>query len=693
MVLLLLGLPLLLWQAFPANQIPIAQPAFVAIHSIMEIFAVVVAALIFFTAYGTPRTERSVRVIVLGCAFLAAALFDGLHLLSYEGMPALVSENSPQKSILFWLCSRFAAGIGLLLYVLLPESRQANAIERRWMLMTTLALVAVLSWPILLYPQVLPAMFVPGEGLTPLKIWIEWLVFSLYIATAALLFVRRERVHHCDIGSLMLALLLLALGELFFTMYVEVTNTANLIGHAYKVLAYYFLYRAIFAEAIQQPFYQIRSMLVHDDLTGLASRMSFNEHLGEVIEQARPTGETFAVISVGLDRFKTVNATLGHERGDLLLMAVADRIRATVPDGSLVARFSGDNFMILLERTTLIQANGVAQRLLHAMQEPLAVADDRLEITASMGVVVYPLDGDTPSALLRHADVALHYAKARGRQRVIMYSQDLSDTIARRSLIEAKLKHALEGDELCLVYQPKVFLSHGCIGEWEALLRWNSPDRGLISPLEFIPVAEETGIILPIGEWVLRESCRQLAAWRSLGLEPGNIAVNLSTRQLRQANLPRTIGSILDDAGLPGGALNLEITESVIMDDPAAAAAMLLPLARRGIHISVDDFGTGYSSLSYLKTFPINCLKIDQSFISEIPHDENDVAIVRSILSLGHSLGLHIVAEGVETDEQLAFLYNEGCDAIQGYLFSPPLSPADCEALMRSGRKLALPAS
>ncbi len=690
-ILLLLGPPLLLWQAFPANQIPISQPAFLAVHSIMEIFAVVVAALIFFTAYGTPHAQRSVRVVVLGCAFLAAALFDGLHLLSYEGMPALVTDNSPHKSILFWLCARVSAGIGLLLYVLLPDTRPAGAGERQWMLMATLALTAALSWPILRYPQVLPAMFVPGEGLTPLKIWIEWLVFSLYIATAVLLFLRRRRVRHCDVGSLMLALLLMAVGELFFTMYVQVTNTANMMGHGYKVMAYFFLYRAIFAEAIQQPFQQIRNMLVHDKLTGLASRMSFNERLDEVIREGRQIDESCAVISVGLDRFKTVNATLGHERGDLLLIAVADRIRSTVPEGSFIARFSGDNFMILLERTTPAQAHDIAQRLLHAMQAPFAVADDRLEITASMGVVTSPMDGDTSSVLLRHADVALHHAKTRGRQCVILFSQDLSDTIARRALIEAKLKHALEQNEFHLVYQPKAFLSHGGIGEWEALLRWNSPGVGAISPLEFIPVAEETGIILPMGEWVLRESCRQLAAWRSLGLDPGRVAVNLSTRQLRQVNLPHTIGSILADADLPGSALNLEITESVIMDDPAAASDVLLQLAKQGIRISVDDFGTGYSSLNYLKTLPIHWLKIDQSFISEIPHDENDMAIVRSILRLGHGLGLQVVAEGVETREQLAFLYGEGCDAIQGYLFSPPLPPAECEALMRSGRKLELP--
>ncbi|MFO7550107.1 MAG: EAL domain-containing protein [Haliea sp.] len=687
---LLLGVPLLLWQFSPGNQVNISQPAFLALHSLMEIFSVVVAALIFFTAYGTRQTVRSVRVIVLGCSFLAAALYDAFHMLSYDGMPALISENSPHKSILFWLCARYAAAVGLLLYVLLPESRPATPAQGRWLLLATLATVALFAYTIAGHHAAFPQMFVADEGLTPFKIRAEWLVFALYLGAAGLLYVRRDQVVNCDVGSLMLALLLMALGELFFTFYVHVTNSANLLGHAFKVLAYYFLYRAIFAEVVQRPYVQIRDMLLHDDLTGLASRMAFRDRLDTALDRVRREGGFFAVISLGLDHFKTVNATLGHERGDQLLVAVAGRIRANLPDSCFIARFSGDNFMILCEGENAERMRELGEYLLRIMGDGFSIGQDQLEITTSLGVVVYPADGDSASELLRNADVALHHAKLEGRDRMVMFSHQLSETIRHRASIESHLRHALERGELHLHYQPKVALRHGGIGGWETLLRWQSPELGAVSPLEFIPVAEDTGLILPIGEWVLRETCRQVAAWKAQGLAPGPVSVNLSTRQFSQQNLPDTITSILRESGLSGADISLEITESIIMVNPVSAAGMLRELAQIGIQTSVDDFGTGYSSLSYLKTFPINCLKIDRSFIDDVPTDENDVAIVRSVISLGHSLGLYVVAEGVETEAQLAFLCAEGCDAIQGYLYSRPLPPAEAEALLRSGRRLSL---
>lgn len=683
-LLLMASVPLLLWQATPANQLPIAPPAFLAVHSMMEIFSIIVAALIFFTGQGAQEAVRSVRSMALGCAFLAVAAFDILHLLSYAGMPDLLSPNSPHKSILFWLCGRYAAGIGLLAYVLLPETSSVRFPSSRYGWLGVLLGVGALCYGLLLSPDSVPAMYVSGQGLTPLKVALEWGVFGLFLAVAVLLYLRRAQITHCDIPSLMLALLLMAAGELFFVVYVEVSSTANLIGHAYKVFAYYFLYLAIYAEAVSRPFRQMQHMLTHDDLTGLPNRTAFNDRLSLAVARARPDAPC-AVLLLDLDHFQNVNDTLGHERGDLLLVSVAARIRAGLPEAAFVARFSGDEFVILLENTKAEGAKQMAQGLLQAMEREFDLGNDRLGIGASLGIVTYPEYGDSASALMRYADLALHRAKSAGRNCLVMFSHDLSDEIQRRVLLESRLKHALARRELALHYQPRIEIRTGRLVGWEALLRWRSPELGEVRPEEFIAVAEQSGLILPIGDWALREACRQLRAWQEMGLTAGNMAVNLSMRQFRQKDLAEEVRAALSDTGLAPGDLELEITESSIMDSLASATIVLAELEQLSIRIAVDDFGTGHSSLSYLKTFSIQCLKIDSSFIRDVPDDENDTAIVRTIIALANSLGLVVVAEGVETDAQLAYLRANRCDQAQGYLFSPPLPPDDCLDLLRNG--------
>ncbi|ODV10987.1 MAG: diguanylate cyclase [Thiobacillus sp. SCN 64-317] len=687
-LLLSASIPLLLWQTFPANQLTLSPPVFLAFHSVMEIFAVVVAALVFFTGHGAQETLRSTRSVALGCAFLAVALFDTLHFLSYLGMPDLVSPNSPHKAILFWLCGRLAAGIGLLAYVLLPETPVTQAPASRYAWVAVLLLLGGVSWGLLASPQAIPAMYVMGEGLTPLKIALEWGVFGLYLAIAVLLYLRRRLITHCDFESLMLALLLMAAAELFFVVYVQVSSTASLLGHTYKVFAYYFLYRAIYAEAVSRPFRQMRHMLTHDDLTGLPNRTAFSERLNQSIRYGDET-EPCTVMLLDLDHFQNVNDTLGHEYGDLLLVAVAGRIRATLPAPAFLARFSGDEFMILLARTTSEQARQVGQTLLDAMGREFDIGSDRLGIGVSIGIVSYPADGESASVLMRYADLALHRAKAAGRNCLRVFSHDLSEEIQRRVLLEARLKQALERKELTLHYQPKLEIRTGSLMGWEALLRWQSAELGMVSPDEFIPVAEHTGLILPIGDWVVREACRQMRVWQDAGLPVGTMAVNLSARQFRQKDLAEEVSAALRDTGLAASDLELEITESSIMDNRAVAATVLTELERLGLRIAVDDFGTGYSSLSYLKSFPIHCLKIDRSFIRDIPGDENDTAIVRTIIALAGSLGLTVVAEGVETDAQLAYLRAHHCDQAQGYLFSRPLPPDECVKLMRAGLRRA----
>ena len=683
-LLLAASIPLLLWQATPANQLPVSAPTFLAAHSMMEIFAIIVAVLVFVTGQGAQQTVRSVRSMVLGCAFLAVAIFDTLHFLSYLGMPDLLSPNSPHKSILFWLCGRYAAGFGLLAYVLIPETSAVRFPLSRYSRIGALLLLGTFSCGLLVSPEIVPAMYVSGQGLTPLKVALEWGVFGLYLGVAVLLYLRRSQITRCDIQSLMLALLLMASGELFFIMYVEVNSTTNLIGHAYKVFAYYFLYRAIYAEAVSRPFRQMQHMLTHDDLTGLPNRTAFNDELNLAVARARADAPC-AVLLLDLDYFQNVNDTLGHEHGDLLLVSVAGRIRASLPEAAFVARFSGDEFVILLENTTPERAKQVGQDLLRAMEREFDLGNDRLGIGASLGVVTYPESGESASVLMRYADLALHRAKSAGRNCLVMFSHDMSDEIQRRVLLESRLKHALTHGELALHYQPKIEIRSGRLMGWEALLRWQSPELGEVVPEEFIPVAEQSGLILPIGDWVLREACRQMRSWQDSGLTAGTMAVNLSMRQFRQKDLTEKIRAVLCDTGLEPANLELELTESSIMDNLASAAIVLAELEQLGIRIAVDDFGTGHSSLSYLKVFSIHCLKIDRSFIRDIPGDDNDTAIVHTIIALAGSLGLTVIAEGVETDTQLNYLHENHCDQAQGYFFSRPLPPDECLGLMRAG--------
>lgn len=683
--LLALSLPLFLWQAGPVNQWAVSQADFLAVHSLMEVFAVVVAALIFFTGHGVQQAERSTRTMALGCAFLAVAMFDVLHFLSSPGMSDMLSPNTQHKSLVFALAARIAGGIGLLAYVLLPETQAARSGVRRYAWIAVMLPLAALALLVLHTPDIVPAMYREGIGLTRLKVATQWLVIGLYLAAAALIHLRRVRLASCDAESLILALLLLAASELFFTLYVEVSSTTNFIGHCYKVFAYYFLYRAIYAEAVSRPFRRMRNMLTHDDLTGLPNRTAFNEQLNLSLQRARRDGTSCAVLLLDLDHLQNVNDTLGHEQGDMLLVAAAARIRERLGDAGFLARFSGDEFVILLDNAEVEHARGAGEGLLRAMEQEFDIGTDRLAISASVGIVTSPADGDSGSVLMRYADLALHRAKGGGRNGLVVFSRDLAEVVERRVAIEAHLKNALDRNELALHYQPKREIGSGRLTGWEALLRWQSPKLGMVGPQEFIPIAEQTGLIVPIGQWVLRNACLQLRAWKDLGLEPGNIAVNLSTRQFRQKDLAEQIAAALEDAGLAPGDLELELTESLLMDNLTSAAEVLASLEQLGIRIAIDDFGTGYSSLSYLKTFPIHCLKIDRSFIQDIPADENDTAIVRTIIALARSLGLTVVAEGVETEAQLDYLRVNQCDEGQGYLLSRPLDAEACTRLMRAG--------
>jgi diguanylate cyclase (GGDEF)-like protein/PAS domain S-box-containing protein len=424
----------------------------------------------------------------------------------------------------------------------------------------------------------------------------------------------------------------------------------------------------------------------HDALTGLANRNLLHERVERAIAEARLSGAGLWVVFIDLDRFKVVNDTLGHDAGDVLLKALAERIKLAVRDTDTVARMGGDEFMLVLPEGSGRDASlAVMRDVMAAIAAPLMIQSHEFYLTCSMGVAAYPNDGDNADTLAKHADIAMYKAKELGRNSYQFYTAAMSARTLERLEMEADLHHALARDEFVLHYQPQIDLRSGTIVGMEVLLRWNRPGHGLVAPAHFIPLAEDMGLIVPIGAWVLRAACAQTVRWQRDGLGELRIAVNLSPRQFTQKGMAQSIAAILDETGLDARFVELELTESMVMDDVDNAIALLHELKQLGVQVAIDDFGTGHSSLSYLRRFPIDILKIDQSFVRDIAPAEDGAAIVRAIISLAHSLRLKVIAEGVETNEQLVYLHNHGCDQVQGYLFSRPVAAAEFEALIRNG--------
>lgn len=656
-------------------------------HTISELFAIVVSILIFAIAWNAYSQERPGNIIIIACGFLGVGLLDMAHALSYKGMPDFVTPASPQKAIVFWLVARYLTALIFLWVAVRPWEPLRQPRQRYWWLALVLGIVGVTYAVQLARPEIIPVFFSPIQGLAPIKIDLEYGIIALLLVSLALLWRRHAR--RVESPPLLLAGAMTVLSEACFTLYASVNDIFSLLGHAYKVLAYVFIYDAIFVSSVREPFLKLRAavrrqelseqrirfLAYHDPLTELPNRLLAREHYERARAAAGHAGRKVAVIFIDLDNFKQINDSLGHGVGDQLLVEVARRLGSSGSAHDVVSRFGGDEFLLLIpDIQNLATLPAILDGMLAQVQRPILVSGHELSTSISMGAAIYPDDGLDFDTLLQKADTAMYLAKQRGRNTYCFFAQSMQVAAVARLDVRNALVQAVARNEFLLYYQPQIDLASGRLVGLEALIRWQRPGHGLVAPAEFIAIAEECGLIVKIGDWVLRTACQQLAEWRADGLGDVVLAVNLSAVQFTHGDLEQSVTAALSAANLPPELLELELTESILIQDTANILVKVNRLRLLGIRLSIDDFGTGYSSLSYLKQFAVHKLKIDQSFVRSLASDEADASIVRTIILLARSFGLKTVAEGVTCKRVLDLLRELGCDEAQGYLISEPFA-------------------
>lgn len=659
------------------------------LHSCMELLAIVVAALVFSISWHSYRSEQAGNLSLLACGYLAVALLDSAHLLSYHGMPDFITPSSVEKAIDFWLAARLSEALVLLGVALRAWRPLTHPQQRYQWLAATLGGVALMVYLRLYQPQLFPRMFIEGQGLTPLKIVMEWLVIGLLACAAVGLLRRREQPF--DRQGLLLAVGISILSELCFTAYRNSHDIYQLLGHAYKVLACLVVYRVVFVSSIQQPYIQliseiserrraeqqVETLSFYDNLTGLPNLELLRDRTSKALSTLSRDAQQVALLYMDIDGFKDVNDSLGHACGDTLIRELGSRLQGLLRSSDTLCRATGDEFVILMPDVENAESVGLlAERILHGLQRPFLLHGHPQTISLSLGAAVAPHDGQDCETLLRNAETAMYQAKQDGRQTWRFFDSTMNQQALARLQLLNDLRQAIAQHQLQLYYQPQIDLASGRLSGVEALVRWQHPVRGMISPAEFIPAAEESRLIIPLGEWVLRQACAQAASWQRQGLALPQVAVNISAIQLQHGHLEESVLQALADSHLPASLLELEITESSLVDKTEQVIDSLKRLKAMGVNLSIDDFGTGYSSLAYLQTLAVDKLKIDQSFVRDLTLNQDNRAIVSAIVQMAHTLGLACIAEGVESQDIAAALHRLGCQQAQGYLYARPL-PAD----------------
>ena len=659
------------------------------LHSCMELLAIVVAALVFSISWHSYRSEQAGNLSLLACGYLAVALLDSAHLLSYHGMPDFITPSSVEKAIDFWLAARLSEALVLLGVALRAWRPLTHPQQRYQWLAATLGGVALMVYLRLYQPQLFPRMFIEGQGLTPLKIVMEWLVIGLLACAAVGLLRRREQPF--DRQGLLLAVGISILSELCFTAYRNPHDIYQLLGHAYKVLACLVVYRVVFVSSIQQPYIQliseiserrraeqqVETLSFYDNLTGLPNLDLLRDRTSKALSTLSRNAQQVALLYMDIDGFKDVNDSLGHACGDTLIRELGSRLQGLLRSSDTLCRATGDEFVILMPDVENAESVGLlAERILHGLQRPFLLHGHLQTISLSLGAAVAPHDGQDCETLLRNAETAMYQAKQDGRQTWRFFDSTMNQQALARLQLLNDLRQAIAQHQLQLYYQPQIDLASGRLSGVEALVRWQHPVRGMISPAEFIPAAEESRLIIPLGEWVLRQACAQAASWQRQGLVLPQVAVNISAIQLQHGHLEESVLQALADSHLPASLLELEITESSLVDKTEQVIDSLKRLKAMGVNLSIDDFGTGYSSLAYLQTLAVDKLKIDQSFVRDLTLNQDNRAIVSAIVQMAHTLGLACIAEGVESQDIAAALHRLDCQQAQGYLYARPL-PAD----------------
>ncbi len=666
------------------------------LHSCMELLAIVVAALVFSISWHSYRSEQAGNLSLLACGYLAVALLDSAHLLSYHGMPDFITPSSVEKAIDFWLAARLSEALVLLGVALRAWRPLTHPQQRYQWLAATLGGVALMVYLRLYQPQLFPRMFIEGQGLTPLKIVMEWLVIGLLACAAVGLLRRREQPF--DRQGLLLAVGISILSELCFTAYRNSHDIYQLLGHAYKVLACLVVYRVVFVSSIQQPYIQLTSEIserrraeqqvetlsFYDNLTGLPNLELLRDRTSKALSTLSRDAQQVALLYMDIDGFKDVNDSLGHACGDTLIRELGSRLQGLLRSSDTLCRATGDEFVILMPDVENAESVGLlAERILHGLQRPFLLHGHPQTISLSLGAAVAPHDGQDCETLLRNAETAMYQAKQDGRQTWRFFDSTMNQQALARLQLLNDLRQAIAQHQLQLYYQPQIDLASGRLSGVEALVRWQHPVRGMISPAEFIPAAEESRLIIPLGEWVMRQACAQAASWQRQGLALPQVAVNISAIQLQHGHLEESVLQALADSHLPASLLELEITESSLVDKTEQVIDSLKRLKAMGVNLSIDDFGTGYSSLAYLQTLAVDKLKIDQSFVRDLTLNQDNRAIVSAIVQMAHTLGLACIAEGVESQDIAAALHRLGCQQAQGYLYARPLPADELQTLLQ----------